>query len=283
MSDVIERLATRRDLPRWAVIVGLIATAIAGAIGHHAGDRQRQPEVDHLRARQAELVELVESEPVRYEGQPYEVGEHHVEHQAAEARFPTDRITWWVDPAGVGQIRPAVTHEQVRDAMRSAWALWAQRLDIEPVEVMEESEALVRHRFGFIDGSSRTLAWSTLTDGSGRPQEQRFDTGESWTLGPPAPGQVALVVVGCHEIGHAMGLGHDAGGADAIMRPTYTAQITRPTDRDIGRMVRLGYRQRVTPVPVPPSPGVIAVPATLRTADVVGELRRLGYTVAEPK
>lgn len=282
MSEVLERIATRRDVPRWVVVLALVGLCLTTVAGHQWGRDARDREVDALRTERDQLaVELVE-EPTDYEGAPYEAGEHQEESGHQAARFPADRITWWVDPAGVERVRPAVTHAQVREAMRAAWAMWSERLAIEPVEVMDEGSALVRHRFGFIDGSSRTLAWSTLTDGSGRPQEQRYDTGETWSLGGPAPGQVSLPVVAAHEIGHAMGLGHDAGGSGTLMQPTYSSAITRPTDRDIGRMVQLGYARRVVPPTVPPMDGTLSVPATLRAADVVAELRRQGYTVTGP-
>lgn len=282
MKRLGDALQVERPTPRWVVVVSVLVAIGTAVLGRHYGRESRQPEVDALTLERARLEVRLGDDPIVYEGVPYEVGEHALAHDHAEARFPSDRITWWVDPAGVDQIRPAVSLGQVRDAMRQAWALWADRLMIEAVEVQSEGEAMVRHRFAYIDGGSRTLAWSTLTEGDRRPQEQRYDTGETWTLGGPAPGQISLVVVACHEIGHAMGLGHDTPSSSAIMRPTYTAAIPKPTDRDVARMVGLGYRQRTEPKPLPPPDDALRVPAILSLTDVVNELRDRGYTVNPP-
>ena len=84
----------------------------------------------------------------------------------------------------------------------------------------------------------------------------------------------------CHELGHSLGLGHDDAGAPAVMRPTYTASLPREQERDIARMVGLGYRRREK-VP-PPAVDLLSVPVQIKTADIIGELKKAGYTVTGP-
>lgn len=280
---VWKQVGGERDVPRWVVIAGLVATVLSALVAWRTGRDPLEEQIAALHAEREHLGVASQPEPIDYDGSPYEVGEHLHEIETAEARFPTDRITWWVDPAGVDLIRPAVTTADVREAMRAAWSLWAVRLQVEPVEVQREADALVVHRFGFIDGPSRTLAWSTLTDGSQRQQHQRYDTGERWTLGPPAPGQISLPVVAAHEIGHAMGQGHLASGSGALMQPYYSSQVTAPTELDIAALVRLGYKRRTEPPPGEPGGGILTVPARLNVDDVVRELQKLGYGVTPPK
>ena len=91
---------------------------------------------------------------------------------------------------------------------------------------------------------------------------------------------MSLRTVWCHEIGHSLGLGHDAANAVAVMRPSYTASIPREQERDIMRMVGLGYKRREK---VPPAPtDLITFPISAKTDDVADALRKAGFTVSKP-
>lgn len=189
---------------------------------------------------------------VSYEGASYEAPGFHMHGPPGELPaevngdgrpWPVKRLPYWIDWRGLGSVT-AAQRAGVRSAFREAWGYWAAVADIQPVEVATEREALVYHRFGRIDGALGTLAWSYLADGTLRPKEQKYDTGEQWNTGPPTAGRLSLPIVAAHEIGHVLGLGHDGQDADALMRPSYSAAIPRPRPRDVNRLFRLGYDRR---------------------------------------
>lgn len=170
------------------------------------------------------------------------------------AKWPGDNpdLPWHYDLTGY---RGGLSAQAIIDAFTLAWKYWADVVEIRPRQVQARAEAKVWGTFSRIDGSNGTLAWSMLANDHPGPKEQRYDNGESWVVANPerpASG-IDLVRVACHEIGHVLGLDHDSGNADALLRPSYSTAIPRPTERDYQRLVGLGYKRRTTP-PLPPTP-----------------------------
>ncbi len=174
------------------------------------------------------------------------------------AKWPgaVPRIPWHVDTSGYGG---GMTAARLHEAFALAWQQWADVVEIDPVPSATAAEAWVRSHFARIDGPSNVLAWSELADNTNRPKTQRYDSGDNWTFEWESSG-IPLVVVAIHEIGHVIGLDHDGSSANAIMRPTVSRSISRPTERDFQRLVGLGYTRRTAPPPPPMPPPVPPVP-----------------------
>lgn len=223
--------------------------------------------------------------PIDYEGLPYHGDDHGHDHgpqaiQAQAARWPTDRITYSVDYASARGLNPPLSDDAIRAALRQAAGWWADNLLLEFVEVPAGGPALIPIRFERIDGPANVLAEAYLANGTLDPKPLRFDSSERWTPGAPAANLVSLPTVACHELGHSLGLSHDAPQALAVMRPSYTAAIPREQERDVGRAVQLGYKRREK---VPPAAtDVLTFPIQARTDDVVEALKKVGFTVTKP-
>lgn len=187
-------------------------------------------------------------------------------------------LPWHYDFTGY---RGTMSVAQLIDAFEKAWGYWAEVVEISPRRVESRGQAKVWGTFARIDGSSGVLAWSMLANNGNDPKEQRYDSGESWNdtnPGVPAAG-IDLVRVACHEIGHVLGLDHDGGNANALLRPSYSTQIPKPTARDVQRLVGLGYKLRTTPPP-PPPPGTPDPPPVKDAAIALpgGGLLRVDFT-----
>lgn len=187
---------------------------------------------------------------------------------AAKWPGPAPRLPWHVDLSGyTGSLTPAALLE----AFRLAWLWWAEHAEITPVMVQTVGDALIRKHFAHIDGPSGVLAWSNLADNTNQPKTQRYDSGDSWILSEVMQGGIDLARVACHEIGHVLGLEHDGGSADALMRPTISEGIRKPRPRDVQRLLALGYKPRTTPLPSPTDPGPSANTIRFKTPITVGD------------
>lgn len=164
------------------------------------------------------------------------------------ARWPgaNPRLPWHVD---LGGYRGSTPKEQILEGFRLAWLWWAEAAEFQPLMVQSAAEALVRIHFARIDGVNSILAWSELADNTNQPKTQRYDNSEPWVLSETLQSGMDIARVACHEIGHVLGLEHDGRNADALMRPTISGSIRKPTSRDIARLLGLGYAKRTTPLP----------------------------------
>ncbi|TXH99566.1 MAG: matrixin family metalloprotease [Rhizobium sp.] len=276
MSDEL-----KAALKKWAVrALAALLAALMGALGNDqmAPTKTVTVEVPSAAPMGAELA------PVDYEGCRFhgDHDDHAPQALAAQAaRWPTDRITYSIDYASARGMNPPLSDAAIQQAARTAFGWWAEHLAIEFVEVSHGTPGTsIPCRFERIDGPAGVLAEAYLADGTNNPKPLRLDSSERWTVGPPATNQVSCPTVWCHEIGHSLGCPHDAQNAPAVMRPTYTASIPREQERDIARMVQLGYKRRPK---VPPAPtDVLQIPVQLKVDDVVTGLKGLGFTVTKP-
>lgn len=211
-----------------------------------------------------------------YCGVPDQVGDDIRKSNFTARPWPNQTIYYHVR---VNQFR-GISESQVLEAFRVAWASWAQIIDIKPVYTNDVKEAHVISQFGKIDGSGRVLAWSELSDGTTTPKQQLYDMNERWEIAEK-PTQIDLVRVAAHEIGHVLGLVHDAQGSNALMAPMYSRNVRFPTELDERRILALGYgpAKKSPPPPKDPEPPMGGIHLTIPPETLIDALRKAGYSV----
>jgi hypothetical protein len=194
-----------------------------------------------------------------------------------EARIPGPKIFWTVQPKAYPEF--GLANEDVVGAFTDAWAAWDAGAVINPAYVpwgSPNQPTNVSSHFQFIDGPGNVLAWSELADGTKRTLTQRYDD-EKWSREAKS-GRISMKQVAMHEIGHALGLQHDANNSGSLMAPVLNSKIDEPTSRDFQRLYALGYDRRVAP-PSPKGPKLIPLPVLIKESDLIDAIRAAGHKV----
>ncbi len=173
---------------------------------------------------------------------------------------------------------PGFSDTAFMDAVQHAFDYWRQaglKVSARPALAGESFDIIVQA--SRIDGRGNVLAQCELPPG----HNCWVDNVEQWFKqeGTLAGTQYAeLWRVLCHEFGHFWGCDHiPPGQAVALMNPTVSQTIDRPTKADVDLMVSMGFeRVSTTPIPPPPSPPSPVTP--LITIDPINKvIRASGY------
>jgi hypothetical protein len=143
-------------------------------------------------------------------------------------------------------------------AFAAAFAAWAAVADLTFIEVADDGAAWndpttsgdIRIGAHAFDGAGGTLAhgYYPPANGTSAAGDIHFDTAELWKIGFGGPG-FDVFQVAAHEIGHAIGLGHEEDVV-ALMNPFYTEAFSGPQADDIAGAVYI-YGKATTPPPTP--------------------------------
>ena len=161
--------------------------------------------------------------------------------------WPEKRIRWSIAGA-----LPGVSDADLKTCYEHAWSLWAAVCGIEPEYASNHKTAHVLLTTANLGGPLGVLADSylapeNLDKNDGFTAIQRYDTSEPWhaKVTPPGARKISLPIVMCHELGHAIGLGHIAEGN--LLQPSYDARIDRPQAGDIAEAVKRYGKPKETP------------------------------------
>jgi len=163
-------------------------------------------------------------------------------------KWPMPNITYYHEMR-----LPGLTDGQVSEAYDIAFSQWAEVCAIDPVRVETHKKANIYARSGAgkkhgLDNKGGTLAWSELPCGVAEniQLDQMFDEAEDWSF------NMAVAVI-CHELGHALGLGHLNAGN--LMAPYYDPNVTKPQMGDVEEIVKL-YGKRTAAYPITKDAGL---------------------------
>lgn len=136
-------------------------------------------------------------------------------------RWPGNGIKWFLR-----NWTPTIGIVTAKALLERAWSQWETVCGIHPTMAAEEPQAHVVFEFVPIDKAGQILALTQSPNGTWEPKLSQFDSDEAWSCDLHSPHQIDLQHVMLHEIGHALGIGHQPMGN--IMYPAY-----RPS-RDLG-------------------------------------------------
>lgn len=152
--------------------------------------------------------------------------------------WPEKKIRWSIAGA-----LPSVSDADLKACYEYAWNLWAAVCGIEPEYASNNKTAHVLLTSANLGGPYGVLADSYLAPENQKANDgfqaiQRYDTSEPWFAKVAAVprNRISLPIVMCHELGHAIGLGHIADGN--LLQPSYDPSLDRPQSGDIAEAVK---------------------------------------------
>ena len=165
-------------------------------------------------------------------------------------KWSQKKLTWTI----TGSL-PGISSEQLQAAYRKAWGYWSAVCGVEPeFDGYNVTQSNVQMGTGAIDGGMGTLAWSQLPCQPNVVRlQQLYDNKEQWVIteGITQGGQIDLIRVAAHEIGHVLGIPHLAVGN--LLAPTYSPALHKPQAGDIAEAVRRYGPVTMAPPPPPPT------------------------------
>ncbi len=175
------------------------------------------------------------------------------EYQFSNGSSNTSGALKWAQPGGLGsQVvltysftstvtagLNGITYAQIRSTVQEALAEWAQYAPLKFVEVPDSGPSFldgtgynagsyptIRIGAKSIDGQYGALAYAYYPSTNGLGGDLVLDTNELWNT-RPGGGRIDMLEVVTHELGHALGLGHETN-TTAVMNPVYAGRFSGP-------------------------------------------------------
>ncbi|MEO8393986.1 MAG: matrixin family metalloprotease, partial [Chloroflexota bacterium] len=129
------------------------------------------------------------------------------------------------------------SNQDVETVIAQAFQSWSNDAPISFTEVQGQGD--INIEFGQIDGSLNILGETCPPYNPCNSGSVTFDDAENWTLGQPnGYGDISLLGVASHELGHAIGMLH-TDDPNALMYPEYSPYNLQPGQDDMAGVQRL--------------------------------------------